>query len=265
MAIPLVHRAARIRTMGVELAILAGHVLLYPTGIGQEDEAEEHRHRHRAAPVAAAAAPPHPPVLLVHGFVDNRSIFAPLRRSLARYGWRHVHALNYSPFTWDARTAARLLARHVEELCERTGHARVDIVGHSLGGLIARYYTQCLGGDARVRTLVTLGTPHTGTAVVPLFNPHPLLRQMRPGSDVLGELAEPAPGCRTRFVAFWSDADQFMSPVTTARLDHPDLDARNVLVRGAGHLTLAVHGGVAAGIRQALLDGAEITGSADAA
>jgi pimeloyl-ACP methyl ester carboxylesterase len=262
MGFPLVHQAARIRTVGVELAIIAGHILLYPTGIAQEDGAGEHHHR--TVPVAAAA-PPHPPVLLLHGFVDNRSVFALLRRSLARYGWRHVHALNYSPFTWDVRTAARLLARHVADLCERTGHGHVDIVGHSLGGLIARYYVQCLGGDVRVRTLVTLGTPHGGTLVVPAFNPHPLLRQMRPGSELLRELAGPAPGCRTRFVAFWSDADQCMSPVTAARLDHPDLDAHNVLVPGAGHLTLSVHGAVTAGIRRALLGEPGATGQADAA
>lgn len=156
------------------------------------------------------------------------------------------------PLTCDIRAAADLLGRHIEEICARTGHREVDIVGHSLGGLIARYYVQRLGGDQRVRTLVTLGTPHSGTAVAPLASAHPIVRQMRPGSAVIEELREPAPGCRTRFVSFWSDLDQIMVPVETACIDHPDLIAQNVRVSGIGHLALPVHSAVATGIRQAL-------------
>ncbi|MDX3094125.1 alpha/beta fold hydrolase [Streptomyces sp. ME01-24h] len=261
----LVRQAAYVRAAAIEIAILTGHVFLYPTGIFQE--------RGPQPPVGDCEDPPrlptagrsHPPVLLLHGFVDNRSVFAMLRRSLRRHGWPHVQALNYSPLTCDIRTAAALLGRHVEQICEQTGHRRVDIVGHSLGGLIARYYTQRLGGDTRVRTVVTLGTPHAGTRAAPLLNPHPIVRQMRPNSDLIEELAKPAPGCRTRFVAFWSDLDELMSPVEAARLDHPDLIARNVHVAGVGHLTMPVHAAIAAGVRQALLGEELASGAADAA
>lgn len=156
------------------------------------------------------------------------------------------------PLTRDVRTAAELLGRHIEEICIRTGHHEVDIVGHSLGGLIARYYVQRLGGDQRVRTLVTLGTPHSGTTVAPLAGAHPVVRQMRPDSPVIEELRSPAPGCRTRFVCFWSDLDQIMAPIETACIDHPDLIVENVRVSGIGHLALPVHPAVAARIRQTL-------------
>ncbi|WP_236240363.1 triacylglycerol lipase [Streptomyces sp. CC228A] len=191
-----------------------------------------------------------PPVVLLHGLVDNRSVFVLLRRALGR--GRHVEALNYSLLTCDLRTAARQLARHVEDVCARTGHRQVDLVGHSLGGLVARYYVQRLGGDERVRTVVTLGTPHSGTAAVPLAGLHPLVRQMRPGSPVLRELAGPAPGCRTRFVSFWSGLDHWMAPAETARLHHPDLTATNVEVIGIGHLALPVHPAVSARVREEL-------------
>ncbi|MFI2202367.1 esterase/lipase family protein [Streptomyces sp. NPDC020192] len=240
---------ALLKSTALEAAILAGHLLLYPTGLTQE-------RRSPALPTAEGTAqlpvPSAPPVVLLHGFIDNRSVFVLLRRSLAQHGGQRVESLNYSPLTCDIRAAAELLGRHVEEICERTGSPRVDIVGHSLGGLIARYYVQCLGGDLRVRTLVTLGTPHAGTRVAPLADAHPIVRQMRPGSEVLEELARPAPGCRTRFVSFWSDLDSVMDPVETARLDHPDLDALNVQVTGIGHLALPVHPAVAAGIRENL-------------
>ena len=276
---------ARIRATVLDLAILAGHLLLYPTGVLQErspttpraappdDSPDESpagppHESPGAPPDAPPAAPPgavaalptdgrdRRPVLLLHGFIDNRSVFVLLRRSLRRHGHRHVEALNYSPLTCDIRAAAALLDRHVRQICARTGHSRVDVVGHSLGGLIARYYVQRLGGDARVHTLVTLDTPHSGTRTAPLLSAHPLVRQMCPDSDVIEELRLPAPDCRTRFIGFWSDVDQLMIPAETARIDHPDLRARNIRVSGIGHLTLPVHHAIAAEVREAL-DAAE--------
>jgi hypothetical protein len=58
------------------------------------------------------------------------------------------------------------------------------------------------------------------------------------------ELAAPAPGCRTRFVAFWSDLDQLIVPQHAAAIDHPDLHARNVRLRGVGHMSLPISGSV---------------------
>jgi pimeloyl-ACP methyl ester carboxylesterase len=271
-----------LKATALEIAILTGHLLLYPSGITPERRPNPIPPRIPADPTGTSTTgtgadvgtddtpdtprlltPAKPPVVLLHGFIDNRSVFVLLRRSLAQHGRQQVESLNYSPLTCDIRTAAELLGRHIEEICERTGHHEVDIVGHSLGGLIARYYAQRLGGDVRVRTLVTLGTPHSGTRVAPLMNAHPIVRQMRPGSAVLEELCRPAPHCRTRFVSFWSDLDQLMDPLETACIEHPDLLAQNVRVSGIGHLALPVHPAVAAGIRQAL--DAEETGARAAA
>jgi pimeloyl-ACP methyl ester carboxylesterase len=301
------HGADLVRVTAIDLAVLAGHMLLYPTGIlpervpgatppapaggdtpgdthdGALEQPPDARAAKPAKPIKAAkpakAAKPdpeqptpspgegraQPPVLLLHGFVDNRSAFAMLRRSLLRNGWTWVQALNYSPLTTDIRTAAEALGPHIDQICRQSGKRRVDIVAHSLGGLVARYYVQRLGGDARVRTLVTLGTPHSGTRAVPALSPHPLARQMRPGSEVLTELAAPAKGCRTRFVAFWSDLDQVMIPAEAARLEHRDLRTENIKVTGIGHLSLPVHGAVAAEIRRALSGRGPLPGAVDAA
>lgn len=258
-----------VRGVALELAWTTAHVLMYPLGL-LEEKAREEVGRFTLADlppvqrglvvgdVEAAGTP----ILLVHGLVDNRSIFALLRRQLRRRGFGRVLALNYSPLSDDVRSVAHALAELVESVCADTGYERIHVIGHSMGGIVARYYIQQLGGDERVHTLVTLGTPHRGTRAASLL-PHPLVRQLRPGSDVLTELAGPAPGCRTRVIAIWSDLDQLMLPKDAAALAHPDLHVRNVLVRGVGHMSLPVDGRVVHEISTALahlgVDGSTLT------
>jgi hypothetical protein len=100
-----------------------------------------------------------------------------------------------------------------------------------------------MGGDRRVHTLCTLGSPHAGTHAAKLW-PGGVVRQLRPGSELMQELAAPAAGCRTRFVAFWSDLDQLIVPQRAAAITHPDLTARNVPLRGIGHMSLPISGQV---------------------
>ena len=190
--------------------------------------------------------------MLLHGFIDNRSVFVLLRRSLAQHGRQQVESLNYSPLTCDIRTAAELLGRHIEEICERTGSKR----GRHRRAQPRRADRAVLRTAARRRP----PGPHARDArhpalrhgVVPLANAHPIVRQMRPGSTGDRGTDPPAPGCRTHFVSFWSDLDHLMEPLETACIDHPDLIAQNVQVSGIGHLALPVHPAVATGIRQAL-------------
>jgi pimeloyl-ACP methyl ester carboxylesterase len=245
---------AGLRGAGTEALWSAAHLVLYPLGV--LGEAGRSTGREQADRFTLGDLPPvqrglllgdvvaaGTPILLVHGLVDNRSVFTLLRRALRRRGFGQVLTLNYSPFTQDVRSAAERLAALVEKTCEETGYERVHVVGHSLGGVVARYYVQRMGGDARVHTLATLGSPHSGTAAAHLL-PSRLTRQLRPGSELMQELAAPAVGCRTRFVAFWSDLDQLIVPKRSARIDHPDLTARNVLLRGIGHMSLPIDGRV---------------------
>lgn len=192
------------------------------------------------------------PVVFVHGLSDRASIFTRLQDRLRGCGAGPFLTATYSPFHLDVRTAARALAEQVERAREQAGGRPVCLVGHSLGGLIARYYVQRLGGDAHVSLVITLATPHSGTAVARLAPPYPVLRQLRPGSELLAELAKPSPGCRSRFVAFYSDLDEAVLPAGRARLDHPDLLVRNILVHDVGHLMLPVHTGVVDEVRALL-------------
>ena len=114
--------------------------------------------------------------------------------------------MNYLTVANDVRAAAAGLSVEVERIVEETGFERIHIIGHSLGGLIARYYVTRLGGDARVHTLITLGTPHQGSYAAYAV-PTTLMQQMRPGSHLMRELDRPVRGCRTRFISYWSDND----------------------------------------------------------
>lgn len=221
------------------------HLALYPWGVIEDrlDEASQMTVSHLSpvqrglivGDVEAAGTP----IILVHGVIDNRSIFTLLRRALRSRGFGRVYALNYSPFADDITQVAGRLGTLIDEVCEQTGYERVHIIGHSMGGLVARYYVQRLGGDRHVHTVCTLGSPHGGTLPA-RFVPWPVIRQMRTGSPLIDELAEAAPGCRSRFIAIWSDLDQLVLPQRNARIQHPDLRARNVLIRGIGHMSLPV-------------------------
>ncbi len=251
-------RPAGVLGVAVESVWVATHLMLYPLGtLGRRGEATGHGYRIEHLPpaqrgllvgdVEAAGTP----IVLVHGLGDNRSVFTVLRRGLRRRGFGRVSTLNYSPLTSDVRAAAARLAAEVETIAAETGYERIHVIGHSLGGLIARYYVTRLGGDARVHTLVTLGTPHAGTHLARAW-PSRLCGQLRPGSPLMRELEQPAPGCRTRVIAYWSDLDYAVLPVEGARLVHEDLEVRNIGLVGVGHMSLPIVPSVVRGISAAL-------------
>jgi pimeloyl-ACP methyl ester carboxylesterase len=246
-----------VRGAVVESLWVTAHVATYPWGLLRERPSGVERYGYGdlrplqrgllVRDVEAAGTP----ILLLHGMIDNRAIFTLLTRRLRAHGFTRVRTLNYPPTTNDIRAAAENLAAEVEALVAESGHERIHVVGHSLGGLIARYYVQRLGGDARVRTLVTLGTPHHGTLAAHLV-PARLGRQLRPGSDLFRELDLPAPEFATRVVAYWSDLDQLIVPHDNARLEHADLRGHNVVVHGVGHLSLPINGRVVHEVAQVL-------------
>jgi pimeloyl-ACP methyl ester carboxylesterase len=138
--------------LGSELATLAGVVGALPWRSAAADTLD--------------AGGVHPvPVLLVHGLLGDGTNFATLRRHLARQGIRRFASFGYRPRI-DYQRLAPSLGERIEAVCRATGARQVDVVGHSLGGLVARYFVQT-GGAARVRRLVTLGTPYLAYANPP--------------------------------------------------------------------------------------------------
>ncbi len=240
-----------------EAAWVTAHLVTYPSGLLRDRATRRDGYRIEHLPptqrglIVSDVEAANTPILLIHGLIDNRSIFTLLRTGLARRGFGSIAAVNYSPLEGDVRVLAARLAEQVEALVAESGYERIHLIGHSLGGIVARYYVTRLGGDERVHTLVTLGAPHDGT-VLAYAVPAGIPQQMRPGSGLMRELAAPAPGCRTRFIAYWSDLDELVFPQRNAAIHHPDLQVQNIALHGVGHASLPNVPSVVRGIADAL-------------
>ena len=104
-----------------------------------------------------------PPVLLIHGYLGTRGSMYILERRLNDDGLC-VFSFNLGSLNVrDIRTSAFLIHRKIESILAQTSVKKIDIVGHSMGGLIGLYYAKKLGGHERVRKLVMMGTPQRGT------------------------------------------------------------------------------------------------------
>ena len=114
------------------------------------------------------------------GSSTTTPIFTVMDRALRRRGFQTLATYDYGLLTQNIPRAALRLGEAIEQLSAATGYERIHVIGHSLGGLIARYFVQRLGGDSQVHTLVTLGTPHQGTQLAWAAPLLPLVRQLTP-------------------------------------------------------------------------------------
>ena len=186
------------------------------------------------------------PVILLHGLFQNRSCMLLLHWRLSAAGYDQVVSINTPPWL-DLDILVDRVARAVEQARRETGADRVHLVGHSMGGILARCYIQLHGGAERVAGCVTLGAPHAGSKLAP-FAVSRLGRELLPGSPLLARLnATPLPE-GVRFTSIYSRHDNIVLPVTNARLDGAD----NIEFAGIGHTTLLFSPKVAQAVVAAL-------------
>lgn len=157
------------------------------------------------------------PVLLVHGFLDTTDTFWwwILEHRLAwdaGYDSDQIYKINLEPIiglTLDSpKDYAPKLKDKVEEILDETGANQVDIIGHSMGGLVSRWYLEELGGYTKVDDLVTLGTPHQGTNVSKLGFFTAGGRAMFPESDLIETLNEDGLAPGVEHTAVWGEWDE---------------------------------------------------------
>ena len=157
------------------------------------------------------------PVLLIHGIDDTEALFQRIRPCIERSG-RVVQCLNLSPNNGAA--ALDVLARQVDRFVQTTFGDRepIDVVAFSMGGLVARYYVQRLGGIARTKRLITISSPHKGTFTAYLRG-NEGARQMRPGSAFLRDLNGDARVLQgIEFTSIWTPFDLMIVPAYSSVL-----------------------------------------------
>lgn len=213
------HETGDLRSTLSEWGVSAGLSLLRPAGF---------------LPLPGARARGPRPVIVIHGYAMNRANFVPLAYRLARAGLGPIVGFEYWSLGRTA-AAARQLSWFVEHVQQLSGSPQVDIIGHSMGGVVGRYYVQLLGGDGGVANLVTLGSPHLGTDVSEFGIGHPT-RELLVGSKLVQRLAAAPPPRDTRVLTIFSHADALVPARTQPVLSIPR--AERVVYDDLGHVAL---------------------------
>ena len=188
------------------------------------------------------------PVVLVHGFfgfdelgdLDAATYFFGVVDRLAEDGELEVYTPALDPFN-DSTVRGMQLVAHVEQILADTGHAKVNLVGHSQGGLDARVVASLR--PELVATVTTIATPHHGTPIADIvlgIVPDPNAQAL---ADALAQLLG---------AGLWSELDQNSSvAVALAQLSTPGItefnetypDADGVVYRSiAGRSALSAGG-----------------------
>ena len=217
----------------------------------------------------------HPrPVILVHGTVatmgENWAVLSPL---LKNNGYC-VFAFNYGG-TWlstltfgnvqgldGSISAANELRAFVNHVLWATGATKVDIVGHSQGGMLPNYYVKFLGGASKVHSIVGLAPVNHGTTLsglvtlgqdvsrvfpplMPFINLFlglgvPAFVDLQVGSAFMNQLAslpDTVPGINYTVIA--TQYDQVVTPYQSSFLTGPNVD--NITLQSVCNLDYAEH------------------------
>jgi triacylglycerol esterase/lipase EstA (alpha/beta hydrolase family) len=180
------------------------------------------------------------PILLIHGIFHNHSAFFKIKRELLRHGWDKIYTINLSTYSQGIEDLAVLTEKKIDAILEQTNADKVDIIAHSLGGIIARYYIQILTGHQKVKHCITLGTPHQGT-LLSKVGIGKSIKELRPTSGLIKKLgAKPLPKS-VSFTSFWSPFDLMVWPSRYAQIKNDsktDSHIQNIEVPNTGHAGL---------------------------
>lgn len=187
---------------------------------------------------SAQSTPGQLPVLLIHGYSCNAAVWWVMQRYLHKQGIGNLFTLNLEPVFGNIDQYAQQVAARVAQISLLYGGDRVILVGHSMGGLVARNYIHNYGGKQRVAQLITLGSPHQGTEHARFaFVESVSVQQMRPGSLWLIQLnaaeTEPSP---VPIVSIYSYHDNLIAPQENSVLPYEHV--KNVSLAGIGHLQM---------------------------
>jgi pimeloyl-ACP methyl ester carboxylesterase len=165
-------------------------------------------------------------VVLVHGFCASAGVFRPLAARLEQETGARIATFTHAP-----GAGVRRIAKSLAELVSRIpSGTRITIVGHSLGGVVTRWYVQELGGHERVERTLSLGSPFGGVDV-----PRYLVgADLHHDSALLRRIRERAHHFDVPHTSVVAENDTLVPGISTACLGIGDV----VVLRKRGHNTL---------------------------
>jgi len=228
-------------TRRIAAATIAALVGMTPLGAGGAD-------------AAATPGKGRDPVVIVSA-TFNDELLAPINYARMSDNLRND---GYEPFVFalpgggltDIEPTADELDEFVEQVRSDTGADRVDLVGHSQGGIVGRYYIRSLGGDAVVDAMISLGAPHYGSELADALSmggmwdcmyfatcrqattTSPFLRELNEPDDTWGDID---------YTNITTTADQLIVPYRNALLRSQDGRNENVVVQDQCPLSLVDH------------------------
>jgi len=164
---------------------------------------------------STASAKDYDPIIFVHGFVGSTALnwTSMLNRFKdAGYPSNRLYSYTYNTLP-GVKNGANILKAKVAEVMAQTGKSKVDIITHSMGGLVTRYYMKKLGGANKVDQLVNIATPHKGTIWAALAPITQATRDMTPGSSLIKSIEGYYPGLN-----LWSWCDEIVIPNSSANV-----------------------------------------------
>ncbi len=156
------------------------------------------------------------PLIFVHGLGGTRGDFLPMSGFLWLQGRKRSYRSHFERGQSVAQMA-EALARFIRRVMQVTGERKVDIVAHSLGGVVSRLAIHEHRLSRNVGTLITLGSPHGGTHSARFANTA-LARELRPDSELMRKLGRRPWSKSVRGITFWSRNDLLIVPAESAAL-----------------------------------------------
>lgn len=221
--VPPSARVGILRFLGMCLREYVAFVKLYtlyhifPGIFGRSDKAEADAER--------------VPVLFIHGYMCNAGSWAAVLRYLRAQNIGPLYTITLEPLWANIETLAKQVAVRIEAIHAQTRAEKVILVGHSMGGVVARAYLRQNGED-RVALVITLGSPHYGTALARWLGFGRNVSQLSPDSFWLQSLNEYVP--EVPMITAYSWHDELIAPQSSGRLPF----AESVAWAGMGHLAM---------------------------
>ena len=160
----------------------------------------------------------HLPIIFVHGMGGNRGNFYLMSKYLSFHGRKRSYMIHFPGGLSTSEMASRLKA-FVNEVKDITGNKKVDVVAHSLGGLVVRLAIADYALGDSINKFITLGTPHKGTFPARFATAQKIM-DLRPGSTFIERLEKAGIPEDVKCYSFWSRCDLLILPPESAMLDN---------------------------------------------